>query len=189
MDVASLADDAVICSCYGVTKGEIVTDNRISLPDPKKFSQQIGELKWMSGVDVYFVPLRGKLAMFQKVFVDTDLSLFAGLALIGIEERANTVVGVCDTPSAACLASQTARSKRLAVAPSFGAAFTMYFNEFLGLSIRWRGMPFKWNTSGFDEDSPLGNNAIDSGDRKRKFNHTFSFGMVMYLPTKAKVQE
>lgn len=24
MDVASLDDDAVICSCYGVTKGEIV---------------------------------------------------------------------------------------------------------------------------------------------------------------------
>ena len=178
-------------------KGITSNDNRLSLPSRADFGKQIGELNWMAGADLSFIPLRGKISLFQKIFVDTDLQIFGGVAFVGLDERANTTAGVCDDSepaydATACLDTQTARSSRIALAPSFGVGLNMHFKEFMGLSIQWRGIPFKWNTSGTDEGGNGGSfpdGVISSKDRIGKFNHMFSVGFVFYIPPGIKVSD
>jgi len=180
-------------------KGVTTNRNRLSLPSRENFPDQIGRLNWFAGVDVHFTPFRGKLAMFQKVFFDADLDLFIGPAFIGITERSDTEIfpgppQFCDPPAndVGCLESQLARSSRIVVAPSFGVAFTAYFKEFLGIAIRWRAFPFKWNTSGTDEAGPDGDfpdGRIDSTDRQRQFNQMMSIGLIFVLPPKIKTTD
>ncbi len=183
------------------SQGQSTTNNRLSLPSTGGFDQQIGEIKWAAGLEAVFIPLRGKLALFQKLFIDTDFSVFGGVALVGIEERANVNTGsgptdVCLTGEAsaspACLATQSARASRVAIAPSFGVALTAYATDFFGISLEWRALPFSWNTSGTDEggkdengntnggDFPDGK--INGDDRIFHFNHMFSLGFIFYLP-------
>jgi hypothetical protein len=188
--------------------------NRLDLPSKERFPDQVGRLNWWSGVEVHFVPFRGKLAMFQKVFFDADLDFFVGAAFIGVEERANSEIGVvtsapppappdpedglqyCSAPGTGdpgfpnrdinCLESQLARSKRTVVAPSFGVAFNAFFQEFLGIAIRWRGIPFKYNTGGTDNNN---DGQIDSDDRIRQFNNMFTVGVIFVFPPKIKTTD
>jgi hypothetical protein len=174
-------------------KGVTTNANRLDLPDRQNFSQQVGTLDWWAGVEVHFVPFRGKLAMFQKVFFDADLDIFVGAAFVGVEERADTVgqpapgnVTYCDTPGDGCLPSQLARSKRTAIAPSFGVAFSAFFREFLGISLRWRGIPFKYNTGGTDNNN---DGQINGDDRIKQFNSMFTVGLIFVLPPKIKTTD
>jgi hypothetical protein len=196
-----------------------VTDdaNRLNLPSRENFAQQVGQINWWSGVEVHFVPFRGKLAMFQKVFFDADLDFFVGAAFVGVEERANTEirrdslttpqycvplgaadpgmgqrdVGCAGENEMAATNSQLDRSTRTVIAPSFGVAFSAFFNEFLGIALRWRGIPFKYNTGGTDssQQGTAGHNQIDSGDRVKQFNNMFSFGFIFVLPPKIKTTD
>jgi hypothetical protein len=180
--------------------GEAATTNanRLDLPSSDGYPNQVGRINWWSGVELHFVPFRGKLAMFQKVFVDADLDFFIGAAFVGVEERKNaegvpaesTDAGYSDciiegetAIDAGCLGSQTARSKRTVIAPSFGIAFSAFFKEFVGISFRWRGIPFKYNTSGTDNNR---DGTIDSNDRLRQFNNMFTVGVIFALPPKIK---
>ena len=178
-------------------KGVTTNANRLDLPSRENYPNQIGRVNWWSGVEVHFVPFRGKLAMFQKVFVDADLDFFIGAAFVGVEERKN-VAGIPLPPPGGvrdctiegetavdtdCLGSQSARSKRTVVAPSFGVAFSAFFKEFVGISLRWRGIPFKYNTAGTDNN---GDGQIDSNDRLRQFNNMFTVGVIFTLPPKIK---
>jgi len=197
--------------------GVTVDANRLNLPSNERFPDQVGRLNWWSGVELHFVPFRGKLAMFQKVFFDADLDFFAGVAFVGVEERANTEIrrdsdatpqfcvplgatspdpasrdfGCTGENPMATTNSQLDRSKRTAIAPSFGVAFTAFFQEFLGISLRWRGIPFKYNTGGTDssEIGTPGRGRIDSGDRVRQFNNMFSVGLIFVLPPKIKTTD
>ncbi|MEM7436844.1 MAG: hypothetical protein AAF436_16950 [Myxococcota bacterium] len=179
--------------------GVTTNRNRLSLPSRENFPDQIGQLNWFAGVDVHFTPFRGKLAMFQKVFFDADLDFFIGPAFINISERADTEIFAgppqfCNPPpdDVGCLESQVARSSRLVIAPSFGVAFTAYFKEFMGIAIRWRAFPFKWNTSGTDEAGPNGDfpdGEINSEDRQREFNQMMSIGFIFVLPPKIKTTD
>ena len=186
-----------------VVRAGVTTDrNRLSLPTNENFDSQVGEQVWAAALQLEFIPLRGKLAMFQKLFVDTDLYMFLGVAFVGVEERAdvhlqesNEEAGTeCALADTACLEqSQTARSSRVAIAPTFGVGLTMMFNDFVGLNLNWRGMPFSWNTSGTDEsgdeDGDFPDGAVDSDDRFFKFNHMFQVGLVIYLPTEPEITE
>ena len=179
-------------------KGVTTNANRLDLPDRQNFAQQTGRVNWWSGVELHFVPFRGKLAMFQKVFFDADLDFFVGAAFVGIEERTNTVglpspgdVSECQiegdpNTDPGCLGSQTSRSKRTAVAPSFGVAFSAFFRDFLGISFRWRGIPFKYNTGGTDNNN---DGLIDSNDRLKQFNSMFTVGLIFVLPPKTKTTD
>ena len=175
------------------TQGITTDRNRLSLPTAAGFSDQIGRISFVGAAQVSFIPLRGKLALFQKLYVDTDFYVFGGAAVVGVEERADVSGSVCATASAACTDSQLARSTRISIAPTFGAGLTMYFSDFVGLSLEWRGLPFAWNTSGTDEsghdrgDFPDGQ--IDSQDRIFHFNHLFQIGVVIYLPTSAALTD
>ncbi len=185
------------------SKGQTNSVNVLSLPNPAKFSQQIGHVKWIAAPQIAFIPLRGKLGIFEKLFIDTDFYAFGGVGIVGLEERADVPGGVvanCRTlgkggglaAEADCFdASQTTRAKRTAIAPTFGAGLSLYFNDFLAMTIEWRALPFSWNTSGTDESGnargDFPNNEIDSKDRLPHFNHMISLGFAFYLPTSPKL--
>ncbi len=186
-------------------KGVTTDANRLDLPSRENFPDQVGRLNWWSGVEVHFVPFRGKLAMFQKIFFDADLDFFVGVAFVGVEERSNTELRRDSTTTPqycvpigsaspapdglrdpGCLGSQLERSKRTVVAPSFGVAFSAFFNEFMGVAFRWRGIPFKYNTGGTDSNS---DGQIDSSDRRKQFNNMFTVGVIFVLPPKIKTTD
>lgn len=174
--------------------GQTTETNALSLPSKDYFGDQIGRMNWVVSGQVTFIPLRGKLALFQKVFVDSDFYLFGGVAAVGIEERSDvTDAQVCAsvpepgaTPSSdACVATQTARSSRVAIAPTFGVGLSVYTNRFLGISLEWRGLPFRWNQMGTDEagDNGFPDGQIDSSDQRWEFTHMVNLGVSFFLPT------
>jgi len=180
--------------------GQTTDRNRLSLPSRESFPDQIGQLQWAAALQLAFIPLRGKLSLFQKLFVDADFYVFLGGAVVGVEERADVPENTCDTASGSCTDSQTARASRVAFAPTFGAGLTMFINQFISLTFEWRGIPFSWNTAGTDEgghdetgvDASGGNfpdGIIDSSDRNFHFNHMFVLGVSFYLPTAVRVSE
>ena len=81
---------------------------------------------------------------------------------------------------AASEASLRAPSARRSRRP-FGVAFNAFFHDFLGIALRWRGIPFKYNTGGTDNNR---DNQIDSNDRIRQFNNMFSVGLIFVLAAK-----
>ena len=175
-----------------------VTDrNRLSVPSAANFSRQIGRIQWGVSAHLIFVPLRGKLSLFQSVFVDTDLYVIAGVAIFGLDERASTVTdvgrsAVCDlaepngSPSPACLATQTARTGRITPSPMLGVGLSVYANSWFGVAFEWRAFPFSWNPGGTDESgSPRGafpDGQIDGSDSRTTFNHMFNLGFIFNLP-------
>lgn len=183
------------------SKGQTTVGNTLSLPSRDYFKDQIGKINWVVAGQVTFVPLRGKLALFQKLFVDTDFYVFAGVAAVGVQERASvadpsvcsTIPAFGSTPSDnACVNTQVQRASRVAIAPTFGVGLTLYMNRFIGVSLEWRGLPFSWNTSGTDErgsgpDGKFPDGQINSSDRIFHFNHMVNLGVAFYLPTKVSL--
>jgi outer membrane beta-barrel protein len=196
------------------SRGQRTDYNALSLPDPTKFNQQIGQIKFLTGVQATFIPLRGKLALFQAAFVDTDFYLFGGVAFAQVSERTDVTSDVCapntlrdaranntfDTANRRCLATQgdSARSTRIALAPTFGAGVSMYFTDYLAMTLEYRAFPFKWNTSGTDEgglnnkrandsNGPFPDGRINADDRSSQFNQMFKLGFAFYLPGKAVI--
>ncbi len=171
-------------------EGQTTEFNVLSLPSADNFAEQVGRIQWFTALQLSFIPLRGKLALFQKVFVDADFQVFAGAAMVGVEERQSLIdPSICSgvTASPACLQSQVARISRSTLAPTFGAALTLMFSDWAGMALEWRGLPFAWNTSGTDEAGPAGkfsDGVINADDRIPWFNHMFSLGAVFYVPPK-----
>lgn len=170
-------------------KGAANARNVLSLPTRQKFPDQIGLINWIAAPQVEFTPLRGKLGLFEKLFVDTDFFINGGVALVGVEERTDVPPNACTTvpPGEPCRKSQLLRSTRMAIAPTFGVGLSMYLSGFLSMSIEWRAFPFSWNTSGTDESGStkgeFPDGKIDSSDRLFQFNHLVSLGFSFYLPT------
>lgn len=183
-------------------KGTTRDRNALSLPTGRLFPDQIATMSWAAAAQLNFIPLRGKLSLFQKLHVDTDFFIFGGVAAVGIEERASVTDGSATCPGAPpvnaqpgddlCVESQVARESRIAIAPTFGVGLNFYINDFLALMLEWRGLPFAWNTHGFDvhggaNDGPDG--VIDEDDRDFHFNHMVSLGFSFILPTEAKISD
>jgi hypothetical protein len=183
-----------------VKKGQTNSVNVLSLPNAKNFAKQIGLIQWMAAPEVQFIPLRGKLGIFEKLFVDTDFYVFGGVGFAGIQERADITAAVSnDCRSRGDLAAQIEcfqptqgnHSTRVAIAPTFGAGLSLYLADFLAMTLEWRALPFNWNTSGTDEaGDPRGDfpdSQINSGDHLSHFNHMFTLGFAFYLPTTPKI--
>jgi len=131
-----------------------------NVPDQTQFSRQLGRMGLLLALpQLSITPLRGKFALFQNVFIDADVSIFAAPAMILVEERKNfdafdaTANMVLPVSSQQVLDSQTARSTRPAFTGMFGAGFNFYINRFLSISVEYRAFPFSWNTSGTDENT------------------------------------
>lgn len=182
-------------------KGQTNEVNVLSLPNRQRFPDQIGKIKWMAAPEVAFIPLRGKLGIFEKLFVDTDFYLLGGVAFVGVEERQDVTSGQFNTCKASgggigagnlgaqigCFSGTLNRANRSTIAPTFGVGLSLYLADFLAMTIEWRAMPFAWNTSGTDEsgdsrgDYP--DDQINEKDRLSHFNHMLTLGFAFYLPT------
>jgi outer membrane beta-barrel protein len=191
------------------TAGQTTDRNRLSLPTAGQFSQQVGRIRWAVSAHLIFIPLRGKLSLFQAVFVDTDLYIFAGVAVFGVDERASTVVGgvpssACEAPSPtgqstqACIDTQLARTSRVLASPMFGVGLSVYANSWFGIAFEWRAFPFSWNPSGTDESgldaegrvgAGFPDGQIDGSDSRTTFNHMFQIGLIFNLPPEQQVTE
>jgi outer membrane beta-barrel protein len=151
-----------------------------------KFSDQTGKLKYMAAPQITFSPFRGKLAIFQKLFVDTDLYIHGGVAFVGVEERKDCTA--CTTKAAFTTDTRTA------VAPTFGLGLTLYTSGLVSVNIEYRAFPFAWNRGGFESrgappDASFPDNKIDQEDRTFKFNQMIFLAAGFYLPTSPKISE
>jgi hypothetical protein len=156
-----------------------------------KFEDQTGKFSWIATPQITLSPFRGKLALFQKVFVDTDLYVHGGVAFVGVKERAN-----CGgTSGTACTAAASfTQTDRVAIAPSFGLGLTLYPANWLSFNVEYRAFPFEYNRGGFDSrgagpDASFPDNKIDDEDRTFKFNQMIFVAFGFHFPTTPKVSE
>ncbi|MFT3771940.1 MAG: hypothetical protein QM820_41570 [Minicystis sp.] len=158
-------------------------------------SDQLGHMQWMAAPQVVAVPFRGKISLFGAATVDTDVDLFAGVAVIGMRERqpcgndpdGKKIAGPpCADPSSFQLAS------RIAVAPTFGLGLNFYPTSFFGVGFEFRALPFSWNTGGFDNHGKPGNkdfpdlSSVNSDDRDFHFNTMISVQAKFAFPISIK---
>lgn len=171
------------------------TDGRLTAvnmgPD---FTKQLGSMDWIVAPQLTGVPFRGKLALFQSIYVDTDLYFFAGPAFIGVSERKDCEVKAGD-PNSGCTTDQSFdRGSRVAIAPTFGLGFTFYVNKWNAIGFEWRGLPFAWNTGGIDtkgggKDGEFPDDKISADDRQFHFNQLLTISYNFYFPRDYRVSE
>ena len=154
------------------------------------FADQTAKISYVVSPQVTFIPFRGKLAIFNKIFVDTDLYIAGGVAFVGVQEREDcgpTQVK-CSNPSSFALQSLTK------VAPTFGVGLTFYPSTFVSFGAEYRALPFSWNRSGFDSrgSGPNGNfpdQQVNGTDETFKFNQLVNVFVGFSFPTKPKISE
>ena len=158
---------------------------------------QLGRLQWLIAPQLTFVPFRGKLSLFASLFVDTDVHFFAGPAIIGVQERADCGFAEDDPENNGGLEPCSGNyelASRVAVAPTFGLGLNFYPTQFFGFGLEWRGLPFSWNTSGFDNegggpDQEFPDTAVNAADREFHFNSMLTVNLTFAFPMKYKNSE
>ena len=156
----------------------------------RSFADQTAKFQWVVAPQLTFTPFRGKLAIFNKIFVDSDFYIAGGLGIIGIQERQSCGGSLisCSDPNSFALGSQ------LKVAPTFGVGFTFYPGNVWSIGVEYRALPFSWNRSGFDTRGagPGGNfpdGKVDSNDDTFRFNQMVTVSVGFYIPTKPALSE
>lgn len=190
----------------------LVQDQLTSMNVGSNFEEQLGRIDWIVAPQVTFVPFRGKIALFESLYLDTDLYIFGGPAFVGVTERAEcsgaspVAEGGCDTTGQSGLATAAGEpivvtnavdfptATRVAIAPTFGLGFTFYANRWMGLGFEWRAVPFARNTGGFDNhgggpNNDFPNEAVDAADRDLKLNQMLTVSWNIYLPLDYQVSE
>lgn len=158
----------------------------------KLTGDQMGKISWVIAPQLEFIPFRGKLALFSQWFVDTDVNLFIGPAFVGLQERADC--GPASNNAGVPCEKSFQLAGRVAVAPTFGLGLNFYPSPFVGFGVQWRGLPFSWNTSGFDNHGGGNNkdfpdNSVSSADREFHFNSLVTLNVSVQLPTAIKTTE
>ena len=162
--------------------------NSTNFGSRSNFSDQLGRMQWVAAGQLTLIPLRGKLGLVGKVFLDVDVYGFIGAAAVGVQER-----GDVSRPTNQDVPADVTTATRVAIAPTFGAGINLYFNKFVGMTLEYRALPFSWNRSGTDECCVNGegfpDNKIDADDRQLSFNQLFSLGVIFALPTTPQIAE
>jgi len=189
-----------------------VQDRLTSLNVGSDFQDQLGSIDWIIAPQVTFVPFRGKIALFQSIYIDTDFYFFAGPAIAGVTERADcsgptsTLEGGCSSERPSGQVDEDGESipvpnaetfpmaSRIAIAPTFGLGFTFYVNRWNALGFEWRAVPFARNTGGFDNhgtgpDGEFPDQQVNSDDRDLKLNQMLSVSWNFYIPFDYQVTE
>jgi hypothetical protein len=171
----------------------------------RQFEEQLGTIDWILAPQITFVPFRGKIALFQSIYVDSDLYFFAGPAIASVTERADCAgtgpVSQGGCSSARATGGTTAdgdpivlpndvnfpTESRITIAPTFGLGFTFYVNRWNAFGFEWRATPFSRNTGGFDNhgagpDNDFPDQSVNSDDRDFKINQMLSVSWSFYLP-------
>jgi opacity protein-like surface antigen len=160
-------------------------------PPNAPFADQTAKISYVVAPQLTFIPFRGKLAIFNKIFVDTDLYLAGGVAFVGIQERADCGGQgqlLCNLPASFELQSKTK------IAPTFGLGLTFYPSSFVSFGVEYRALPFSWNRSGFDSRGSGPNDnfpdgQVNSEDETFKFNQLVTVDLGFSFPTKPKISE
>jgi hypothetical protein len=165
-------------------KGPLLTQRLTGVNMGKDLKDQLGGIDWVAAPQLTLTPLRGKLALFQSIYLDTDFYISAGPAFVGLTERAN-----CKT----CV-NQFKMASRMAIAPTFAVGLSFYVNKWSALGFEYRGLPFAWNIGGFDtagggKDNQFPDNQITDADQRFRFNQMMTISYNFYLPTQYKVSE
>lgn len=153
------------------------------------FKDQLGGIDWVVAPQITAVPFRGKLALFQSIYLDTDLYFFGGPAIVGVTERAN-----CGSPGETACPQSFEMTSRVAVAPTFGLGFSFYVNKWSAIGFEWRGLPLSYNTGGFDtagggKDEKFPDNRITDADQRFQFGQLLTVSYNIYLPTQYRISE
>ena len=176
------------------------------------FEDQIALLKGMYLAHLNFVPFRGKMSLFEKLFVAIDGAIFVGGGIVHFQERKK-----CSGDSCGRITSpEVSRESQIGGTFTAGLNFNAYINEFVAVNIEFRATPFKWNAGGTDEsgqaaaewqlsdpnanvtgdeewvykssgkgDYPDGK--INKDDRKWNPNMTIGIGVSVFLPTSPSI--
>jgi hypothetical protein len=165
-------------------KGTLLTQRLTEVNLGPNLKDQLGGIDWVAAPQITLTPFRGKLALFQSIYLDTDLYISAGPAFVGLTERKN-----CDPCK-----DQFQTAKRTTIAPTFAVGLSFYVNKWSALGFEYRGLPFAWNIGGFDtagggKDKNFPDNKIDDADQRFRFNQMMTISYNFYLPTQYKVSE
>jgi outer membrane beta-barrel protein len=168
-----------------------VNVNHTAAGMPASFADQTSKITYVVAPQLTFIPFRGKLAIFNKIFVDTDLYVAGGAGFVGVDERANcggTGQLACSDPKSFTLNST------LKVAPTFGVGLTFYPGSFWSLGVEYRALPFAWNRAGFDSrgSGPNGNfpdNQVNDKDETFQFNQLITIAVGFYFPTEPRLSD
>jgi outer membrane beta-barrel protein len=155
------------------------------------FNDQTAKMQWVGALQATFIPFRGKLAIFNKIFLDTDFYVAAGGAMVGIQQRGScggSGQTSCADPKSFALQSSNK------IAPTFGVGFDFFGGNWWALNVEYRALPFSWNRSGFDSRGSGTNGNFPDGqvngqDETFKFNMMISIGVGFFLPAKPTISE
>lgn len=173
------------------------TLTKVNLTRGDLANDQLGKFQWTVAPQIQFVPFRGKISLFSSLFVDTDVNIFVGAAFVGLLERKPCGRDDENKPIAGGPCSDQASftlENRLAVAPTFGLGINFYPASFFGFGVEFRGLPFSWNTSGFDNHGKDPNQAfpdgnINSADQEFHFNSMVSLRLAFQFPIAIKTTD
>lgn len=168
--------ESVDCRVTGVNVGR----------DLKK---QVAQINWVVAPQITVIPFRGKIALVNSVYADTDLHFFVGPAFVGTKER-----GECEGTACSDRNNGFKLKSRMAFAPTFGLGLSFFTHEWGGFAVDWRALPFSWNTGGFDTagggpDSNFPDLAISGDDREFKFNQMITLSYSVFFPFEHRVSE
>lgn len=160
---------------------------------------QLARLQWVVAPQVTLIPFRGKLALFASLFVDTDVNIFLGAAVVGLQERKTCGFDTDGKSNGIAPCSQSFElESRITVAPTFGLGLNFYpglaAGKFLSFGAEFRGLPYAWNTSGFDNygagsDKEFPDTAVNGDDRSFQFNSMLTVHVSVQFPTEIKTTE
>jgi hypothetical protein len=158
------------------------------------FEDQLGTMDWVVSPQITAVPFRGKLALFQGIYMDTDLYVFGGPAFIGLTERADCGGDDGQQPCAPGPNVEFEMASRTAIAPTFGFGLSFYINKWSAIGFEYRFLPFSMNTGGFDtagggQDEEYPDNKVTDADRGFAFRQLLTLSFNIFLPTQHRISE
>jgi len=152
------------------------------------FTKQLGGIDLVLAPQLTFTPFRGKIALFQSIYIDTDLYISLGPSFVWLKERALCNVGQCGNEAIFPMES------RMAISGTGALGLMLYVNKWSALGFEFRALPFSWNRGGFDtagggKDKEFPDNAITASDQRWAWNTMFNISYSFYLPTQYKISE
>jgi hypothetical protein len=156
------------------------------------FADQTAKISYIAAAELTFTPFRGKLALFQKIFVDTDFYISLGPAIAGIQERAFCGAGGGQKPCTDGASFTLDSQSKFAGTGALGLTF--YPGDWLSFGVEYRAVPFSWNRAGFDSRG-TGNNGnfpdgkVDSSDDTFRFNQFVTIFLGFSFPTAPKISD
>jgi hypothetical protein len=188
--------DRIDDTAHGGAPRDPLTAINVNHSNPKSggyapFADQTAKISWVVAPQLTFIPFRGKLAIFNKIFVDTDFYISAGPSFVGVDERQNcggTGQLLCSNPKSFALTSNTK------IFATGAVGLTFYPAGVWSLGVEYRALPFWWNRAGFDSrgSGPNGNfpdQQVNDKDATFKFNQLVTIAIGFYIPVAPKLSD